>query len=102
MCKVWIRLKNTVEAAVTDLRACLKTLRVPFNLIDTIETLEWIVRTEPTTLDAHNAAIVTVNDCLVNLDNFSKIADDDNKIELRDRINSNHRSIYPPLMGYMG
>jgi hypothetical protein len=100
MCRAWNTLKNTVEAGCTDLRAALKTMVVPVNLIDPVTTLEWIIRDEPKIHLSRNALIQTIRDCLDDLRNCSRYADDAEKTELRDRINGVIRSIDPALYGY--
>lgn len=100
MSNTWARLKNAIDAAVTDLRFLSNTQRVPFNLIREVLTLEWIVANPPMTLDAQDALVMTVKDCLANLDGFTETADDYGYTVLRDGIAATVRSVRPALAGY--
>jgi len=97
---MWETLKNTIEASITDLRYCLKTECIPFNLIDTIETLEWIIRYEPKNQVERDATIVTIRDCLDDLGVFIGIADDADDEGLCKSMYFIKNSIYPAYLGW--
>lgn|SRR5574340_407188 len=100
-----VTLKNAVEAVVTDLRAMLRTESVPvgpISLVETLDTLDWIVRDTPVGQLATRAMVQTVEDCLTDLMIITSYADGPKNIKVRDRIFGAYRAIWPYVSALRG
>ncbi len=86
---MWETLKLALVAAATDLRNCLKTMAVPFNLIDAIETLEWVVRFGPVVVDEQEPETLTIRHTVADLASYADYAEGAGLNDLAFRIRTN-------------